>query len=108
MSEGIAECKTFAVFLFMLEELIFGRPSLAAFGHLAIACSNLSLLGQLGKFWNGVCILMRRHCYDPSQALRRRHHLVDPSGHAFSRPTDVDVLLSVRLPALFHSYLSRM
>jgi len=40
---------TFAVFLFMLEELVFGRSSLAAFGHLAIACSNLSLLGQLGK-----------------------------------------------------------
>lgn len=64
---------------------------LAASGHLAIACSNLSLLGQLGKFWNGPYILMRRRCCNPSQALRRGHHLVDPLGHAFSRPTDVDV-----------------
>ena len=86
MSEGIAECKK----RHSLEELVFGRSSLAIFGHLAIACSNLSLLGQLGKFWNGACILMR-HCCNPSQVLRREYHLVDPSGHTVSRPTDVDV-----------------
>jgi hypothetical protein len=39
---------TFAVFLFVLEELGFGRSSLAAFGHLAIAMFEFAPAWSVG------------------------------------------------------------